>query len=842
MTSYVALATGNFATLATWGVVDTTSILDSQVGSQTVTTAYSGTRSQAFTPGAITLQGFCLHLRDRTGTTGTISAHIALSATNVEVAGTLVTLNCSQLPVASNSDDNGSWIYFEFAAPVTLAGATGYEIEVLTSSSSQVNLHRDGTGGNVSRLLVTTTNPGALGAGDVFTMSQRYQNTTTVVAVTVTMDNTATTSFGKVTVSNGATMTFGTTASTAYYLKMAGDLRIYQGGTVNVGTGGTPMPSSSSAVIEFDPAADGDFGLIVKSGGSLTTFGASKTPWRLLASDAAATATSMTVNSNVTNWKSGDSIVIASTTRTQTQSESKALSSDTTGTTTIPIAALTNTHNGGGGGPNSQDTSAEVINITRNVKIRSATATKACYITIRENATVSMNYTEIYYLGSNGQGVVSRGLVIYTTTGSCTVDSCSMHDFLYIGFYFPANAIANITITNNVCWHNAASPTGNGTSFIYWNPAGGSGVSCTITGNVGISNNSTSNADGMLFFMPMPATFGNNRSAGWNRYGIVLFESSTLIASQTVSWDSLVTHSNGYGIQLSGIFGTVTATVTNLTSWRNNNTGLILNSSQYGVGKYTITALLFGNAPNLIHQGWWMELTYLNCNFDGEASYTTTYGIQTNNSLGNGNARFINCNFGRYHTHTSADILMSASNNSGEFEFFNCYTSSSTPVLWSTRIGSPSALRFQRLNGGATTFRSFFHNGSINQETSTRHTASGYSWKCTPLDANDPLVLPGPSTFDTFKVACPANVARTITVWVYRDGSYNGSFNPTLVVIGGLIAGVGSDISVADAGGASGWNQISSGSFTPTEDCVIEFYVKGIGTAGNFFVDDVSVT
>jgi hypothetical protein len=50
-----AIGTGNFTTAGTWGTVDSTSYLNAENATESLlTTAYSGTRSAAFTPGAIT--------------------------------------------------------------------------------------------------------------------------------------------------------------------------------------------------------------------------------------------------------------------------------------------------------------------------------------------------------------------------------------------------------------------------------------------------------------------------------------------------------------------------------------------------------------------------------------------------------------------------------------------------------------------------------------------------------------------------------------------------------------------------------------------------------------------
>ena len=109
-------ATGNWLTASTWGVVDSTSYNNSETTSTNLTTSYQA--SSGSTTGAITVDGVALKLATRTGTTGTMSVHLAVAG--VEVSGTLVTINTADLPSALAADLNGGWIFFKFSSPVTL--------------------------------------------------------------------------------------------------------------------------------------------------------------------------------------------------------------------------------------------------------------------------------------------------------------------------------------------------------------------------------------------------------------------------------------------------------------------------------------------------------------------------------------------------------------------------------------------------------------------------------------------------------------------------------------------------------------------------------------------------
>ena len=220
-----SIATGNFLTASTWGLVDATSYLNAETLTKTLNTNYSNARSVAFTPGAIVVDGIAVKLQVRTTTVGTMSVHLALNSTHVEVAGTLVTINNADLPVCDGFGEGG-WQFFKFASPVTLSAATAYEVEAKVSSANSAAIWTDATSGNVARALVTTTTQ-APAAGDDLIICGEYTGAGTSNSLTVTMDALASsiTDYGSASTSlitpslaicNKGTLTYGTTASTNY--------------------------------------------------------------------------------------------------------------------------------------------------------------------------------------------------------------------------------------------------------------------------------------------------------------------------------------------------------------------------------------------------------------------------------------------------------------------------------------------------------------------------------------------------------------------------------------------------------------------------------------------------
>lgn len=839
MARLVALATGNFATLGTWGIADATSLLDSETNSQTLTTAFSGTRSVSFTPGAITVAGICVKLRDRSGTTGTMSVHLADNATHTEVPGTLVTINTADLPSATQAQNNGGWIYLEFATPVTLAGATAYEVEATTSSASQVNLYRNATAGNIARLLVTTANPGSLAAGDSFDICKRYTGAGAATAVTVTMDNTATTDFGPggasgvgLTIS-GATLTFGTTAATNYYLKLSGALVVYSGGTLNMGTTGTPMPADATAVLEFDPGSDGECGLTVRDGGTWVAQGAAKTPWRLLAADASVGATSLTVDSNVSGWRNGDDVAIATTTRTRTQSETKALSADANGTTSLSIAALTNAHDGGSNGPRSVSDAAEVANITRNVKVRSATSTLAAFCYMRDAATVDVDYVEFRYIGYAGGSTGLHGLDLVTITGDADINGCVFRDGEGWAVYISGTSANHVHVSNCVAYNMSVGSISGGVFQIV---NGTSGTDWQITDCVVILTTG-SNAVGFQI-ADVGGTFTGNRVAGSAATGstgaIHIAETGAII---TGTFSGLVAHGNaGLGLRIQSVAGGV---ISDVALWRNTSSGL-----QYAlVGTAPVRidgGVIFGNASPQVDIGASSSAPSFaildDVDVDSEAGFSAAQGIAVTASTV---ALWLrNCRVGGVGTHSTADVVFTA-NQAAPVYAYNCAFGSTTEVSGLSANGSlPSFLKSERHDQSATTHKSYYRTGVISADQTTRHTASGFSWRMQPASASEKLILPGPFFNNGFKIPCVGGVARDITVYVRKDGTYNGNA-PRLVVPGGMVQGIAADVTDSLSVGTDTWEQLSV-TVTPTEDCVVTAYVDCDGTAGSVYVDDAA--
>ena len=131
-----------------------------------------------------------------------------------------------------------------------------------------------------------------------------------------------------------------------------------------------------------------------------------------------------------------------------------------------------------------------------------------------------------------------------------------------------------------------------------------------------------------------------------------------------------------------------------------------------------------------------------------------------------------------------------------------------------------------------------FQYGTLTSDTTTRHTASGYSWKADITSSSGSYgsgVL-----WDVAKVVVEANSQMTASIWIYRTGT---GIHGGLRILGGQISGIG-DTSAYCMGSAGSWEEVTL-TATPTEDGVVvimaEAYYES-NTSHDLYFDDFNVT
>ena len=816
----IAKANANLTTNTTWGVVEAGASATQTTKSSNTNTTTSYVYSSAFTcTNTDVIDGMLLHTKQVT-TTGTVS--VALSEDNGVTATREVTINATDLPA------DQTWVFFKFGSTLTCDGGADYKVGIKGSSAGNATFYRDGTAGNWTRLLRTTADRTPV-AADTFYVAGEWTAAGTVTARTVTMNETATTDYGLLEIGLQGSLTYGTSASTAYYLRLSGDINIWSGGTLNIGTVATPMPSTSTAKLNLDSGSNVQYGIIVNNGGTFVAQGATKTISSLLAANVSGGATSLT-SSTSTAWLSGDEIVLASTTRTAADTEKKTMSGAATGTT-IPIAALSSAHSG------TSPTQAELVNLTRNVQVFGASASLQTYVYVGATAAVNWDYAEFYWMGSGTTN--KRGIDVAITTGSFSASYCTFHDFtaasslginvsaLTSGTFNLDHSI--VALTYDAMFTNAA------TTNTTW----------VVDSNLFMRNTTAGNG---IVLSDMGGTFTNNTIVGSVAAGL-----NTIYINDTGTWGTFsgnVSHSNaGRGFTVVSNPGSTSTFSTN-TAWRNSDYGFYwVNASPYPITINGFTG--FGNTNgNIYFNGAVDTVVFNNLSLNGDTTFSTPAGISivganivlNNSSLGVAS--------GILTTHTTADIAGTATASTFlGITGSNVTLGSTTPFSMGSNVILNAG--FNKWGGVAGANRNYVQTYFNSPYTITQADTVIYK-AASPSQRIAPGVTAVKSRSSRKTVAVASAGTTAISVWVRKSASsdsggadYNGA-QPRLMVQSNASCGIGTggtDVVLATMTAAVGnWEQLSGTTSAASADCVLTAYVDLDGTAGWVNVDDWAAT
>lgn len=835
MARKVANADGNF-TASIWGTCDSASELDSETGSTALTAADQN--SSTFTPAAVAIDAILVKLASRASgsPTNTITITLRNNTTATDIAS--VTLNVSDLQVCDTTNREGGWYLFKLGATHTPNGADTYVIRArLSATTTAVSLWRDGTAANWSRLLRTTTTS-APAAADRLVVTKEWTSAGTGTARSVTMDNTAATVFGTssgltttnwvnsaMIIGNGGTLTWGNTAATNYLLTLVGSVVVYAAGTYICGGSGSEIPRDSTAILEFQQNTSGDsrFGCLNLS--TVSVRGLSRTSGKnvvqcLLNTDEAAAQTTLGVDTD-TGWKSGDEIAIASTTRTNTEAELRTLSADANAADMTVTAGLTNAHKGTA----SENLQAEIILLSRNVVIRTNNVAEFTAIEVQNTATAFFSWVRC-----TNHGFAAGIGTLDTTTGSVTYEFCSFDAW---GTTAPlrtlSNSANNFTVSNCVGYTTAA---GN-----YVNIAATAGTSWTINLCTCVRSGNAA----QFILSDIGGTFTNIRASGCSAQGMSLTESSVAIVGTV---NNLVAHSNGnVGIAITAAIQN--KTISNLLIFRNNSLGLTLTCpSSVPMYAAIVDGLIsFGNTTTNVQLAQLNGTLTLNAPIiAGDTSFSTATGLEISSSTGMTGILYvlggtIGGGGGTKTTHTTRDVFFNSNTAINQATFIGTSLLSATEFAGETVPHVGSFYKIQNPDGAIANTRAYYTKvGQITYETTTVH--GTVSQKLTPIETLGSRLFSAP-------VRVAVNNADTVTmsVWARKDGSYNGSIEPRLVVRANPAIGINAD-TVLDtlSVGANTWEQLSGTTAAVTGKGVLEFAVEVNGTAGNAFVDTFEAT
>ena len=296
-------------------------------------------------------------------------------------------------------------------------------------------------------------------------------------------DSANTVTCSTITIKAGGTLCFDGAVSSRT-MTINGNLNIY---------GSFLMPPNTGYIstLRIKCESNGQHGIIVNNGGIFNVQGNEMNFWRTTLSVQANSGQNQITTTDSTGWKIGDVITIATSDSDKTHTEERTITG-ISGTNITLNSNLDYTHNSG----------SEVVNISRNCVITSATSTYKAYIRnlSQTEANFNMRWVEASYLGSSLTLLV-RGIFFDAGTKG-TINYSSIHHGGRYGISL--SHCSDVAMSNNSLYANSQygiklsycsdiiltnnSVSGTGVGIEVW-----AGSSNTVKGN-----NLYSNTDGLV--------------------------------------------------------------------------------------------------------------------------------------------------------------------------------------------------------------------------------------------------------------------------------------------------------------------------------------------------------
>lgn len=388
------------------------------------------------------------------------------------------------------------------------------------------------------------------------------------------------------------------TATVDHTFKIKGDLKICKG-TLEIGTAANPIPATRQFEIRLNYSAsmaDYKYGFSVDAGGTATLQGASRAISALLSGDEAAGQTELGLSSDVSaDWKSGENVVIAGTSRAANQSELRTLASDAAADHIDITAGLTNAHAG------ASPSRCDVISMYRNVRVVPANTTNETWTKLGDTSIVDFDYVYFSYAGTSGSSRYGA-ITIDTTTGSCDIRYCVIDRSTHSGLYITSAASNNITLKYN-CIYN----------YNFYGIAVASattGTTIDISYNILIGSQAMNSASFWLLDFTITCTH-NVSSSGYQGFEI---REAVIPTAFSDNFVYAMTDAAFYFYNSARYF----YTFSNLTAWRTYY-GINLNGSWYLTFN---TFKAWGNYYAGYSVGEVNNITFNDCEFSGETSLT----------------------------------------------------------------------------------------------------------------------------------------------------------------------------------------------------------------------------
>lgn len=868
MSVLISSATGNLTAAGSWSLVDATSYNNSETANTALTT--SAVASSTFVPAAVAIGAVAVKLASRNvAPSGTMTVEL-FNSTGASIALT-VTINVADLPLADTTNLQGGWIVFKFAGTVTPNGTDSYSVRAFTSVAAQVNLFSLATT-NWARAIRTTTNQAPV-AGDDMIVAGEHTGAGTGNSFVVTMNQTAATDYGSNTTSpvtpaiavcKRGTLSYGVTAATNFLMQLSGHLIVYGQGTFSMGASGAEMPRNSTGILQFDCAADGDFGLIARNESALNIAGLSRTvgkdvSWALVSADAAVNATTITIDTD-TGWLSGDTIAFASTDKPGVDHSESGTLSGNAGASSLAITGFAGGGGGlafaklGGAGVASAQTvilpdgvgsvtclmNAEVVLVTRNVRVKGLNAGQMSFVSATPTAQVFLRWAEFTLMGLGVTG--KHGVELDTSTvGSLDVRFCSFHDSEYGGLWlFPSTTDSYAaTISDNI-FYNFSNNTQSAAIMVNTIRVGG--ANWTLNRNVVVKGSGWG-----INLKDITGICTNNRISGIIGQTGFQFTAASPQISTAGRLDGQVIHSCNVTGGLCFNTNWMSVILKSWRIWRN----LSSNSDIFQTLPPSLVDmddfLMWGGTGGFaVAPG--INIYLRNSLFASDSTNSTGAGFFLDGSTCN--ALLENCQFsvsagaGGFLRPLVTDINLTTG-----FTVANPVRMIGRAVVFggTTQVAPVGVMTvdayvsIEKLGGTAGNHKTWIQGGTIAIDTVIFHTASP-SQRLTPSSAS--IKLSTAPILRGIKVPVANAVAgKTVSVWVRKsvvgDGAaYNGN-QQRLIQRANPALGVKLDTVLATAAAAAGtWEQLTGTISTPNDDGAFEFYVDCDGTAGWVNIDD----
>jgi hypothetical protein len=527
MARHAAAADGNWSTAATWNQVTNTPTLHA---STNITISTSNLFTATFTAPNTTnaCTGVLLYIT-AVGSGGTTTVTLQESTVDTAAARAITTTS-----LVANS-----WVYFRFATPYvfTTTGAGAYRFKIVNAGAAgTTSAAADSGGANIAYLSTDDRAAVPASTDDVWICGHNQ-----ATAITVTMDGTQTIGSGTdttginrrtigsaIAIYNSGLLTWDVAASAT--LTCLGNIISGSGGELRMGTVATHYPTGRVATLAFNENGTSvRYGLESYGTGKITQQGEPKSStslWKTTYVSGVGTAASPLVVTDSVDWSVGDEIMVcaySANAANYNESENKFIRTKNSATSYTLAdtaggaeSALTHTHTAG----------AYVLNLQRNVIIKSTTTTESCYYynDVTTAGNVDIDWVRFETMGANTankQGITLTG----NTTSQFATDYSVAYRPLRDGFVFINSNTPSITMTGNIVCNGTSTST---TGFLI-QVSNKTLVDCFSVKHAGSSNGFSIAGGGNTFTRCV--SISNNINGGGSQAGFTLAASKSTLNS-----------------------------------------------------------------------------------------------------------------------------------------------------------------------------------------------------------------------------------------------------------------------------------------------------------------------